>query len=221
MNEFGIILIDKPAGMVVHPGEGGTHMTGTVANAISSLVKGAGLRPGIVHRLDKDTSGALVVAKNDESLEFLKKQFRDRKVGKIYKVLVFGKLMHEQGVIDSPIGRSFKDRKKMGIAGDGRKAISKFSVKQVFDGFSLLEVEIETGRTHQIRVHMAAIGHPVVGDRAYGDTKANRIFKEEYGLESQFLHAWKLKFESPDTKKSVSVLSQLAPDLKKVLSLLS
>ncbi|MDA1060624.1 MAG: RluA family pseudouridine synthase [bacterium] len=214
------LVIDKPAGMVVHPAEGGRHMTGTVANAISSLVKGEGLRPGIVHRLDKDTSGALIVAKNDKSLEALKKQFKERKVEKIYKVLVFGRLEHNEGIIDSPIGRSFRDRKKMGLVSDGKRAISKYKVRKIYDGVSMVEVEIETGRTHQIRVHMAAIGHPVVGDRAYGDGRENRSFMNEYSLKRQFLHAWKIKFKSPDTGKTVLVKSELAQDLQAVKKLI-
>lgn len=206
-------VIDKPPGLVVHPGDSGAHFTGTVANKILSKLGGTGLRPGIVHRLDKDTSGCLLIAKNDTALENLKKQFATRQIGKTYKVLVFGHLKSKTGIIDSPIARSLGNRKKMAIGSDGKAAISRYKVLEEFKNMSLLEVILETGRTHQIRVHMAAIGHPVVSDNLYGNIGKNK----EFGFDRQFLHAWKLKFKSPANGKIVTVTSKLPHDLQSVL----
>ncbi len=217
------MVLNKPAGVVVHPGEGGRYLKGTVANAVKSKVDvgvGDDMRPGIVHRLDKDTSGALIVAKTKKGYDSLIKQFQERNVFKSYLVLVNGVLEHETGIIDSPIGRDLKQRKKMAISAGAKKAISKYSVIDSFTlgekrTFSLLEVQIKTGRTHQIRVHMAAIGHPVVGDVVYGTKSVNRFFKDKYGLNRQFLHAQKLEFISGD--KKVKIKSPLAGDLQKIL----
>lgn len=208
------MVIDKAPGLVVHPGDSGSHFTGTIANQLLSKFGGAGMRPGIVHRLDKDTSGCLLIAKNDLALENLKNQFASRKIQKVYKVLVFGQLKSRQGIIDSPIGRSLGNRKKMAISRSGKPAITKYKVMREFKNMSLLDVVLETGRTHQIRVHMAAIGHPVVFDDLYGNKKKNK----ELGEGRQFLHAWKLKFKSPDSGKMISVTSKLPADLQSIIS---
>lgn len=215
------LVIDKPAGMVVHPSETG-HRTGTIANAIIDKVeKGVGedFRPGIVHRLDKDTSGALIIAKSKDGYDHFVEQFKKRKIKKIYLALVKGILLHKQGIIDSPINRDVKSRKKMALVSenDGKKAISKYKVKKEYDDLSFLEVEIETGRTHQIRVHMSAIDHPVVCDNTYGVGSYNRKFKEKYGLKRQFLHANILEFIDLNGKKK-KIVVDLPDDLKNVLS---
>lgn len=216
-------VIDKPAGMVVHPGEGGSHIKGTVANYVMEKVdSGVGglMRPGIVHRLDKDTSGLLIIAKTEKAYLSLIDQFKSRKVMKTYLVMVVGDMEHKEGVIEAAIGRSVRDRKKMSVREEkgGKKAISNFKVVDSFEigsrTITLLEVKIETGRTHQIRVHMSAIGHPVLGDIVYGDKNANKLAKDEFGLNRQFLHAWKLKFNSPDTGKDIECESKLADDLE-------
>ena len=220
------MVINKPAGMVVHPGEGGSYMTGTVANAVVSKVDadaGEQMRLGIVHRLDKDTSGLLLIAKTKIAYDSFVAQFKDRKVEKAYLALVWGELEHKEGVIDSPIGRSLKDRKKMSVLKNAKSAISKYKLNAKYELsdeslVSLVEVDIFTGRTHQIRVHMAAIGHPVVMDEVYGDRKKDKKFVELYGLKRQFLHAWKLSFLSPSTGKKIKVTAPLADDIKPLLS---
>src|SRR3989339_1669174 len=189
-----IIVIDKPAGMVVHPSDTGGHEKGTVVNAILyhcgeglTGISGA-LRPGIVHRLDKDTSGVLVVAKTDTAQQSLMEQFKGRTVKKEYLVLVRGKITPSHAIIDSPIGRALKDRKKMAITSDedGRKSVTEYNVekylKDDFGSYSLVRAYPKTGRTHQIRVHLTAIDYPVVGDIVYGDSKTNRHFESAYGL---------------------------------------
>lgn len=215
------MVIDKPAGIVVHPSETG-HRKGTVVNALLDKIdKGVGetFRPGIVHRLDKDTSGALIVAKTKMGYDHFVEQFKKRQVKKEYLALVKGILVHKVGIIDSPISRDVKNRKKMGLVSEkeGRNAISKYVVKEEFDDLSFVEVEIETGRTHQIRVHMAAIDHPVIGDNTYGVGSYNRRFKEKYGLKRQFLHAEKLEFKDLEGKKK-KIVVDLPEDLKNVLS---
>lgn len=215
------LVIDKPAGIVVHPSETG-YSKGTVANALLDKVdEGVGeeFRPGIVHRLDKDTSGALIVAKTKEGYTHFVEQFKKRKVKKEYLALVKGILIHKEGIIDSPISRDVKSRKKMGLVSEkeGKRAVSKYKVKEEFDDLSLVEVEIETGRTHQIRVHMSAIDHPVVCDNTYGIGSYNRRFKEKYGLRRQFLHAERLEFKDLEGKKK-KIVVDLPEELKNVLS---
>ena len=166
-----IIVVNKPKGMVVHPANG--NPDGTLVNAIMAISKnslsgiGGKIRPGIVHRLDKDTSGIIIVAKNDKAHINLSKQIKDREVKKIYIALVKGAVNENEATIDMPIGRSTKDRKKMAVRKDGKQAITHFKVLKRYLNYTLLEVKIDTGRTHQIRVHMAEIGHPVVGDIVY------------------------------------------------------
>lgn len=201
-----MLAINKPAGIVVHPDESG-HQKGTIVNAVLAYCKnlsgiGGEKRPGIVHRLDKDTSGVLLIAKNDETHQKLTKLFHDRKVKKTYLALVKGLPKSKKGRIEAPISRSTTNRKKMAVHHQGKKAITTFEVIAAYKSVSLLKVNIETGRTHQIRVHLASIGHPVVGDPTYGDKKLNELFEEKYGLKRQFLHAAKLEidkktFEAP------------------------
>jgi 23S rRNA pseudouridine1911/1915/1917 synthase len=190
-----VIVVDKPAGMVVHPAPG--HPRGTLANALLAHVPGISVggsqRPGIVHRLDKDTSGLIVAAKTDRGRTSLVTQWESRSVEKTYLALVSGSVADEEAIIDAPIGRDPKNRQRMAVVRSGRPAITRFRVVQRFPSSTLLEVSIETGRTHQIRVHLAFIGHPVVGDQLYG-----RVRPTDPQLERQFLHARALAFRLPD-----------------------
>ncbi|MBI4235723.1 RluA family pseudouridine synthase [Candidatus Peregrinibacteria bacterium] len=211
-------VIDKTAGIVV---EGSVRGENSICDYLSGLLSEDFVdkeRPGIVHRLDRWTSGCLLVARNQNALEYFQKQFRLRKIKKIYFALVKGILTHKKGMIDSPIGRDSRDRKKMSVSSEnsGRVAISKFEVVTEYLNCSLVKVEILTGRTHQIRVHMQAIGHPVVGDVLYGDRKLNATFKSDFGLERQFLHAHVLEFADL-RKKWVKVVSELPEDLQNVI----
>lgn len=203
-----VIVVNKPQGMVVHPAPG--HATGTLVNALMyqcqdlSGINGV-LRPGIVHRIDKDTSGLLVVAKNDRSHESLVNQMKDKTVERQYKAIVHGVLPHDKGTIDAPIGRDEKNRKKMAVtAHNGKNAITHFSVIKRFNSFTLVECRLETGRTHQIRVHMKYIGYPIAGDPKYGP-------KKTLPLEGQALHAGLLGFTHPRTGEFLRFEAQL-PD---------
>jgi 23S rRNA pseudouridine1911/1915/1917 synthase len=201
-----LLVINKPAGIVVHPDETG-HQEGTIVHAVLAHCKdlsgiGGEKRPGIVHRLDKDTSGVLLIAKNDETHQHLSKLFHDRQVKKTYLALVRGLPKSKKGRIEAPISRHSINRKRMTVSSQGKNAITTFEVEAAYQGFTLLRVNIETGRTHQIRVHLASIGHPVIGDPVYGDKRLNEIFREKYGLKRQFLHAARIKidgkiFEAP------------------------
>ena len=196
-----IIVVNKPKGMVVHPANG--NPDGTLVNAILALCKdnlsgiGGEIRPGIVHRLDKDTSGLLIIAKNDLAHKNISEQIKNRQVKKIYIALVKGNVAEDEATIDMPIGRSTKDRKKMAVRKDGKTAITHFKVLKRYNKYTLLEIKIDTGRTHQIRVHMAEIGHPVVGDMVYSSGK------NEFGIEGQMLHAKSLDFKHPVTGKEM------------------
>ena len=192
-----VIVIDKPAGLVVHPAAG--HASGTLVNAVLGHVPdlagiGGEVRPGIVHRLDKDTSGLMVVAKNDRALHLLQDQFKARTVKKVYLALVEGIVEPRDGVIDAPIGRNHNHRKKMAVTSDGRSARTRYRVKQVFQDppVSLIECFPETGRTHQIRVHFAWRHHPLVGDTIYGKRDPR------LGLTRHFLHAAALTLTLPN-----------------------
>jgi 23S rRNA pseudouridine1911/1915/1917 synthase len=208
----GILVIDKPAGLTVHPAPG--HPSHTLVNAILALcpgltVSGDVTRPGIVHRLDKDTSGLIVIAKNDFAREYLAAQFKSRTVTKRYLVLVKGRLSPEQGMIEAPIGRDPHHRKRMAIVEAGRPAITRYQVRKYLDGYTLVEVSPLTGRTHQIRIHLSAIGYPVVGDPVYG-------VKSAY-LHRQFIHAYRLGFRLPSTKQYQEFASPLPADLERAL----
>ncbi len=202
-----IIVVNKPKGMVVHPANG--NPDGTLVNAILAICKdslsgiGGEIRPGIVHRLDKDTSGLLIVAKNDQAHINMSKQIQDRKVIKKYIALVKGVIAEDSATIDMPIARSTKDRKKMAVDPQGKEAITHFKVLKRYDKYTLLEIKIDTGRTHQIRVHMAYIGHPVVGDMQYSNGK------NEFGVEGQMLHSKYLEFDHPITGKRLKLEAPL------------
>jgi 23S rRNA pseudouridine1911/1915/1917 synthase len=209
------IVLNKDPGIVVHPDQSG-HADGTIVNAILAHnpdIEGVGdqLRPGIVHRLDKDTSGALIIAKNQKTHQRLSKHFQDRSIHKEYIALVKGHPESTEGTIDAAIKRDRVERKRMAINPQGKNAKTHFKLLANYKNSSLLAVKIETGRTHQIRLHMASIGHPVVGDSVYGDTKINKKFYKEYGLKRQFLHSKSLSFEE------VSYEAPLKKDLQKVL----
>ena len=210
-----IIVVNKPKGMVVHPANG--NPDGTLVNAIMAMCKdslsgiGGEIRPGIVHRLDKDTSGLLIVAKNDKAHINMSEQIKNREVKKIYIALVRGVVSENEATINMPIGRSTKDRKKMAVRKDGKEAVTHFKVLKRYKKYTLLEVKIDTGRTHQIRVHMAEIGHPVVGDMVYSNGK------NEFGVEGQMLHAKSLDFKHPITGKQMHLEAELPEYFEKVL----
>jgi 23S rRNA pseudouridine1911/1915/1917 synthase len=217
----GVVVVDKPAGMVVHAGAG--HSRGTLVNALLhrfgalSSVNGD-LRPGIVHRLDRDTSGALVVARTDRTHQALAAQFHERQVEKIYLALVHGRMPQVPGRIAAPIARDPARRTRMTARlASGRPALSEYRVLEQFQKFSYLEVRISTGRTHQIRVHLASIGHPIVGDRVYG---APAAIPGLPALGRFFLHAHRLRFRSPTSGEWISVESPLAPELAAFLEAL-
>ena len=224
------IVVNKPAGMVVHPGAG--IESGTLANALvhhfNSLSEVAGrIRPGIVHRLDKDTSGLLVVAKNDVAHEQLSNQFRDRQVFKMYIALVYGRLAKDSGEIQERIGRGTHNRTRMAVlkGGAGRPAHTIFEVAARYQEFTLLNVQIKTGRTHQIRVHLAHTGHPVVGDSTYGGGRINEVRDVQtrravQALGRHFLHATKLTFNHPRTDEHLEFTSALPNELEQFLTLL-
>lgn len=222
-----IIVVDKPAGMVVHPGAG--NYEGTLVNALLFHCRdlsgiGGVLRPGIVHRLDKDTSGLLVVAKSDRAHGDLSSQFKNRVVTKVYKALVYGDVKEESGVIELPIGRHPKDRKRMSVAaGRGRVSLSRWTVEERFVYVTLLDVVIETGRTHQIRVHLSSQGYPVVGDAVYGGTR-RRLQEIRHDtpraivgrLKRQALHAAEIGFRHPVTGRRMKFTSPLPADIAAV-----
>lgn len=214
-----ILVVNKQKGLVVHPGNG--NLDGTLANAVMAHCKdslsgiGGELRPGIVHRLDKDTSGLLIIAKNDKAHIKMSEQIKDRKVKKTYIALVRGIISENEATINMPIGRSTKDRKKMAVTKNGKEAITHFKVLNRFTtnkaSYTLLEVKIDTGRTHQIRVHMAEIGHPVIGDTVYSNGK------NEFGVVGQCLHAKKLEFTHPITEKEMNLEAPLPEYFEKII----
>ena len=211
-----IIVINKAKGMVVHPGNG--NADGTLANAVLAWAKGSlsgiggEIRPGIVHRLDKDTSGIIIVAKNDKAHIDLSEQIKNREVTKKYIALVRGVIPEDEATINMPIGRSKVDRKKMAVDKEGKVAITHFKVLKRFEKYTLLELKIDTGRTHQIRVHMSYIKHPVVGDMVYSSGK------NEFGVEGQMLHAYSLDFTHPVTKKKMHLEAELPEYFKDVIN---
>jgi 23S rRNA pseudouridine1911/1915/1917 synthase len=209
-----LVVVDKPAGLVVHPGAGRT--SGTLVNALlhryPELEAWEDVRPGIVHRLDRDTSGLLVVAKTPDIRRELQRQFRQRRVHKLYRALVDGVMEVPEGKIEAPIGRHPRQRKRMAAVPGGRRAITFFRVQESFPAYTLLDAEPKTGRTHQLRVHLASIGHPVVGDPVYGRRQRT------LGLGRQFLHAAVLGFRHPMSDEEIVFESELAPDLAAVLA---
>jgi 23S rRNA pseudouridine1911/1915/1917 synthase len=209
-----LLVIDKPAGVVVHPARG--HEAGTLAQALAGRVAGGEdpRRAGIVHRLDRDTSGLLVVARTEAAHAALKEQLRRREITREYLALVEGRPAARAGTIEAPLGRDRRVRTRISTDTDEpRPAVTHFEVERPLAGFTLLRVRLETGRTHQIRAHLLAIGHPVAGDREYGG--AGRL-----GLERQFLHAERLAFAHPASGDALDVRSPLAPDLRAVLDTL-
>lgn len=210
-----IIVVNKPKGLVVHPAIG--NPDGTLVNAIMNICKGSlsgiggEIRPGIVHRLDKDTTGLLIIAKNDKAHINLSEQIKNREVKKIYVALVRGIVPEDEATINMPIGRSTKDRKKMAVVKNGKEAVTHFKVLNRFKNYTLLEIKIDTGRTHQIRVHMSEIGYPVVGDMVYSNGK------NEFGIEGQMLHAKSLDFKHPITEKQMHLEAELPKYFKEVI----
>ena len=212
-----LLVINKPQGMVVHPAPG--NYSDTLVNALLyhcknslSAINGV-IRPGIVHRIDKETSGLLVVAKDNQSHIVLSEQIKEKKALRSYWALVNGRVK-EDGTVNAPIARHPKDRKKMAIVNGGREAVTHYKVLEQFSEYTLLECRLETGRTHQIRVHMAYIGHSIVGDKAYG------IKKEKFKLEGQLLHAKTLGFDHPTTGKSMQFTSEIPDYFENVLNVL-
>lgn len=232
-DEF-LAVINKPAGMVVHPGAGVSG--GTLANAIAHHFKfdkekiqnqkpEIQNRIGIVHRLDKDTSGLLVVAKNEQIHEALSEQFRAREVFKSYIALVHGEMEESSGTIDAPIAREKHNRTKMGVRAHGRNALTLWKVKKRFEKFTLLAVEIKTGRTHQIRVHFEYINHPIVGDETYNAGRDKTVHNLEirkaiHDLNRFFLHSEKLSFTHPETGERMNFSAPMPPELVNFLELL-
>ena len=202
-----IIVVNKPKGMVVHPANG--NPDGTLVNAIMAICKdslsgiGGEIRPGIVHRLDKDTSGLLIVAKNDKAHVNMSEQIKNHEVKKTYIALVRGIVKENEATIDMPIGRSRSDRKKMAVDKNGRNAVTHIKVLKRYDKYTLLEINIETGRTHQIRVHLSHIGYPIIGDYIYSNGK------NEFGVVGQCLHAKCLEFKHPVTGKEMKLEAKL------------
>jgi len=211
-----ILVINKQKGIVVHPGNG--NPDGTIVNAILSRCKdslsgiGGEIRPGIVHRIDKDTSGIIIIAKNDNAHINISRQIQDRKVKKTYLALVRGNIKENEATINMPIGRSSKDRTKMAVSKKGKEAITHFKVLKRYKEYTYLEIKIETGRTHQIRVHMSEIGFPVVGDFVYSNGK------NPFGIIGQALHAYKLEFMHPSKNIKMELKAEVPKYFKDTLS---
>ncbi len=221
-----LLVVDKPAGLVVHPAAG--NRQGTLVNALlfhCTDLSGIGgvLRPGIVHRLDKDTSGLLLVAKSDAAHQGLALQFEEHKISKRYKALVYGSPDEDEGIIDMPIGRHPTDRKKMSTKGRrGKEALTCWRVSERFGVATLLDVDLKTGRTHQIRVHLAAAGHPVIGDNVYGNPKRVNAFDNSFlrtnlkAMKRQALHASEITFLHPITHENLTFSSPLPDDIARL-----
>ena len=209
-----VIVVNKPKGMVVHPAPG--HYSGTLVNALMFHCKDSlsgingEIRPGIVHRIDMNTTGSLLVCKNDKAHNDIAAQIKIHSVNRIYKGIVIGNFKEEEGTVDAPIGRNPKDRKKMAVVPNGREAVTHFTVLEQFKGYSYVQFKLETGRTHQIRVHMAHIGHPLLGDDVYGKPVKN--------LEGQTLHAQTLGFKQPTTGEYVEVIAPLPSYFEELLN---
>ena len=210
-----IIVVNKPKGMVVHPANG--NPDGTLVNAIMAICKdslsgiGGEIRPGIVHRIDKDTSGLLIVAKNDKAHVNMSEQIKNHEVKKTYIALVRGNVKENEATIDMPIGRSNSDRKKMAVNKNGKNAVTHIKVLKRYDKYTLLEVNIETGRTHQIRVHLSHIGYPIIGDYTYSNGK------NEFGVVGQCLHAKELEFKHPIIGTEMKLQAELPQYFNEIL----
>lgn len=211
-----ILVVNKQKGLVVHPGNG--NPDGTLVNAIMAKCKeglsgvGGKIRPGIVHRIDKDTSGLLIIAKNDNAHINLSEQIKNHEVKKTYLALVRGNIKNNSLTVDMPIARSDKDRTKMAVSRNGKNAITHVKVLERFGEYTYVEVNIETGRTHQIRVHLSQIGYPIVGDYVYSNGK------NPFGVEGQMLHSYRLEFVHPTTKKKMSLEAKLPEYFEDVLN---
>ncbi len=210
-----VIVVNKPSGMVVHPAPG--HPDGTLVNALlyhcAGTLSGIGgaLRPGIVHRIDRDTSGLIIAAKNDAAHQYLSAQLADHTLARTYECIVVGKLREDRGTVDAPIARHPTDRKRMAVVAGGREAVTHWEVIARYPGYTHVRCRLETGRTHQIRVHMAYIGHPILGDTVYGAKK------EVPGLTGQCLHAVGLRFLHPRTHEVVELSCPLPEEFTRML----
>lgn len=210
-----VIVVNKPSGMVVHPAPG--HPDGTLVNALlyhcAGTLSGIGgaLRPGIVHRIDRDTSGLIIAAKNDAAHQYLSAQLADHTLARTYECIVVGKLREDRGTVDAPIARHPTDRKRMAVVAGGREAVTHWEVIARYPGYTHVRCRLETGRTHQIRVHMAYIGHPILGDTVYGAKK------EVPGLTGQCLHAVGLRFLHPRTHEVVELSCPLPDEFTRML----
>ena len=210
-----VIVVNKPSGMVVHPAPG--HPDGTLVNALlyhcAGTLSGVGgaLRPGIVHRIDRDTSGLIIAAKNDAAHQYLSAQLADHTLARTYECIVVGNLREDNGTVDAPIARDSRDRKRMAVVPGGRRAVTHWEVIARYPGYTHVRCRLETGRTHQIRVHMAYLGHPILGDTVYGAKKAVP------GLTGQCLHAVGLQFIHPRTKDLVSLTCPLPEEFTAML----
>lgn len=213
-----VLVVDKPKGMVVHPAAG--HYSGTLVNAVMYHCKGelsginGVLRPGIVHRIDRDTTGSIIICKNDMAHNEIARQLKEHSINRRYRAIVTGVLKDEEGTIEGAIGRDKKDRKKMAITADGKPAVTHYRVLQRFKHYTYVECVLETGRTHQIRVHMASIGHPLLGDEVYGRRS------DKYKCEGQCLHAMTLGFHHPRTGEYIEVNAPLPPYFEHLLAVL-
>ncbi len=216
--DLDLLIVNKPKGMVVHPAAG--HATGTLVNAIMfhckdnlSGINGV-LRPGIVHRIDMDTTGSLVVCKNDHAHECIAEQLKVHSITRKYRAIVHGVIKDDEGCIDAPIARSPQDRKKMAIRPDGKNAVTHYKVLKRFKDYTYIECQLETGRTHQIRVHMASIGHPLLGDSVYSNQKS------KFNLQGQTLHAYILGFQHPSTGEYLEVAAPIPEYFEHLLEIL-
>ncbi len=213
-----VLVVDKPKGMVVHPAAG--HYSQTLVNAVMYHCKGelsginGVLRPGIVHRIDRDTTGSIIICKNDMAHNEIARQLKEHSINRRYRAIVTGVLKDDEGTIEGAIGRDKKDRKKMAITADGKPAVTHYRVLQRFKHYTYVECVLETGRTHQIRVHMASIGHPLLGDEVYGRKS------DKYKCEGQCLHAMTLGFHHPRTGEYIEVNAPLPPYFEHLLAVL-
>ena len=211
-----VLIVNKPKDMVVHPAPG--HYEGTIVNAVMYHCKDAlsgingVMRPGIVHRIDKDTTGSLIICKNDEAHNHIAAQLKEHSINRRYRAIVWGRIKDDEGIVEAPIGRHPNDRKKMAInERNGKRAVTHYKVLERFDKFTYIECVLETGRTHQIRVHMNSIGHPLLGDEVYSNAKS------PYKVEGQTLHAMVLGFEHPSTKEYMEFEAPLPEYFEEIL----